>query len=155
MTRLFNEPARGNDSSRKVLADDQARAISVHDFDLEFSEQSGASPSSAASSTRHIRRRLELKGEVCLFPWHSALPLPTNGSASYGHCEAALYLHIREGHYGSVTLDNLKLINIGGQCDMSYQSARGALFRPPHSNRTASCVMKLMGSFCGNRPLSH
>lgn len=62
-----------------------------------------------------------LKGEgVVCCPCTVPCPCRTNGGASYGHCEATLYLHIKEGHYGQVTLNDLNVVDTSGACGMSY-----------------------------------
>ncbi len=89
-----------------------------------------------------------LKGEgVVCCPCAVPCPCRTNGGASYGHCEASLYLHIREGHYGTVSLSNLKLVNTSGACAMSYQKLAALYFDRSVGVEQQTAFMKLMASF--------
>ena len=63
-----------------------------------------------------------LKGEgVVCCPCAVPCPCRTNGRATYGHCEATLYLHVGEGNYGDVPFKNLDVVDTSGPCGMSYQ----------------------------------
>ena len=83
----------------------------------------GDEPQPAHSRTAHSTGAdWHLKGEgVVCCPCAVPCPCRTNGSATYGHCEATLYLHVGEGHYGAVRLNNLNVVDTSGPCGMSYQ----------------------------------
>ena len=83
----------------------------------------GGAAGPAASRTAHydgVDWHLKGEGVVCC-PCAVPCPCRTNGGATYGHCEATLYLHIREGHYGQVPLSNLQVVDTSGPCGMSYE----------------------------------
>jgi hypothetical protein len=64
-----------------------------------------------------------IKGEgiVCC-PCTVPCPCRYNAPPSYGHCEATLYLRIKQGHYGDVSLDDMQLIESSGMCATCYQN---------------------------------
>jgi hypothetical protein len=89
-----------------------------------------------------------LKGEgiVCC-PCTAPCPCRTNDKASYGHCEATLYLRVRQGHYGPVSLNNLSLVNTSGNCAMSYDHLAALYFDRATSREQRQAFLKLMASF--------
>jgi hypothetical protein len=89
-----------------------------------------------------------LKGEgiVCC-PCKVPCPCRTNGKASFGHCEATLYLHVREGHYGPVNLDNMHVVNTGGACAMSHEHFAALYFDHETTREQQAAFLKLMASF--------
>ena len=89
-----------------------------------------------------------LKGEgiVCC-PCKVPCPCRTNGKASFGHCEATLYLHVRQGHYGPVNLDNMHVVNTGGACAMSHEHFAALYFDRETSREQQTAFLKLMASF--------
>ena len=44
-----------------------------------------------------------------------------NAKPSFAHCEATLFLRIKQGHYGDVNLDGMNLVTGGGMCAIDYQ----------------------------------
>jgi hypothetical protein len=88
-----------------------------------------------------------IKGEgmVCC-PCKVPCPCRSNGKASYGHCEATLYLRIRQGSYGPVNLDNMKIVNISGDCAMSYSHVAALYFDRAASHDQQVAFLKLMSS---------
>jgi len=89
-----------------------------------------------------------LKGEgiVCC-PCTAPCPCRTNDKASYGHCEATLYLHVRQGHYGPVNLNDMRLVNTAGNCAMSYAHLAALYFDRATSRDQQEAFLKLMASF--------
>jgi hypothetical protein len=89
-----------------------------------------------------------LKGEgVVCCPCKVPCPCRTNDKASFGHCEATLYLHVRKGHYGPVNLDNMRVVNTGGACAMSYEHLAALYFDAETSAEQQAAFLKLMASF--------
>jgi hypothetical protein len=106
------------------------------------------------SSARHYTFSSEakedwhLKGEgVVCCPCTVPCPCRTNGAASYGHCEATLYLHVREGYYGAVDFGDLKVVNTSGPCAMSYQHLAALYFDDSAGVEHEIAFMKLLASF--------
>lgn len=89
-----------------------------------------------------------IKGEglVCC-PCRVPCPCRTNDRASYGHCESALYLHVRQGHFGAVNLNDMHLVNIGGACAMSYEHLAALYFDRSTTTEQQDAFLKLMSSF--------
>jgi hypothetical protein len=78
-----------------------------------------------------------------------AVPCPcrTNGGATYGHCEATLFLHIQEGHYGQVPLNNLNVVDTSGPCGMSYEKL-SAIYLDSHTRpEVRAAFLKVLASF--------
>ena len=91
-----------------------------------------------------------LKGEgVVCCPCSVPCPCRTNGSATYGHCEATLYLHIREGHYGHVGLDGLSVVDTSGSCGMNYEKLAALYFDRSAGSAVQEAFLKLLASFLG------
>jgi hypothetical protein len=89
-----------------------------------------------------------LKGEgIVACPCRVPCPCRTNGKASFGHCEATLYLHVRQGHYGPVNLDNMHVVNTGGACAMSHEHFAALYFDREASREQQAAFLKLMASF--------
>jgi hypothetical protein len=90
----------------------------------------------------------QLKGEgVVCCPCTVPCPCRTNGSPTYGHCEATLYLHIRAGHHAGVRLDGIDLVNTSGSCAMSYQHLAALYFDSSVAPEQQAAFMKLLASF--------
>jgi len=89
-----------------------------------------------------------LKGDgVVCCPCRVPCPCRTNGKASFGHCEATLYLHVRQGHYGPVNLDNMRVVNTGGACAMSREHFAALYFDRETGPEQQAAFLKLMASF--------
>ena len=103
----------------------------------------------AASHTAHYDGAdWHVKGEgVVCCPCAVPCPCRTNGVASYGHCEATLYLHIREGHYGEVSLNNLEVVDTSGPCGMSYEKLSAIYLDPRTSPEVQAALFKVLASF--------
>ena len=106
-------------------------------------------PASAHSRTAHSTSSdWHLKGEgVVCCPCAVPCPCRTNGGSTYGHCEATLYLHIREGHYGSVRLDNLNVVDTSGACGMSYEKLAAMYLDPSTPPEVQEAFLQLMAGF--------
>ena len=63
--------------------------------------------------------RLKGDGVVCC-PCRVPCPCRTNANPSYSHCEATLFLRIKQGHYGDVNLDGMNLVSSEGMCAIDY-----------------------------------
>ena len=89
-----------------------------------------------------------LKGEgVVCCPCAVPCPCRTNGGPTYGHCEATLYLHVREGHYAEVPLNDLQMVDTSGSCGMSYEKL-SAMYLDSHvPPRVQAAFLKLLASF--------
>jgi hypothetical protein len=85
-------------------------------------------------------------GVVCC-PCKTPCPCRTNGKASYGHCEATLYLRVFAGHYGAVKLDGLQVVNTSGACSMSYKQLAALYFDRSAGMEEQTAFMKLLASF--------
>lgn len=89
-----------------------------------------------------------LKGEgVVCCPCTTPCPCRTNGKATYGHCEATLYLRIQEGHYGRVKLDGMQLVNTSGACAMGYKRVAALYFDRGTTPEEQAAFMQLLASF--------
>ncbi|HET7102066.1 MAG TPA: DUF1326 domain-containing protein, partial [Terriglobia bacterium] len=90
----------------------------------------------------------KLKGEgiVCC-PCAVPCPCRSNAAPSYGHCEATLYLRIKEGRYGSVDLRGMQLVDSGGMCAVHYQKLSALYFDRSASPAQQAAFMKLLASF--------
>jgi hypothetical protein len=58
-----------------------------------------------------------------------------------------MYLHIREGHCGTVKLNNVQLVNTAGSCAMSYQHLSALYFDQSASPEQQQAFMKVVASF--------
>ena len=74
-------------------------------------------------------------------------PCRINGSATYGHCEATLYLRIKQGHYGDVDLGGMQMVRSGGMCAVNYERLSALYFDSSASAAQREALMKLMASF--------
>jgi hypothetical protein len=89
-----------------------------------------------------------LKGEgVVCCPCAVPCPCRTNAGATYGHCEATLYLHVAEGHYGSVRLNNLNVVDTSGACGMSYEKLSAIYLDPSTPPEVEEAFLELLASF--------
>jgi hypothetical protein len=89
-----------------------------------------------------------LKGDgVVCCPCKVPCPCRTNSPPSYGHCEATLYLRIKQGNYGAVSLDGMNVVNSGGMCSVSYQRLSALYFEPTASRSQQLAFMELLASF--------
>jgi len=112
-------------------------------------------PTPAASQPKMIHydgADWHLKGEgiVCC-PCTVPCPCRTNSQPSYGHCEATLYLRVREGHYGSVDLSGMQLVDSGGMCAISYQRLAALYFDRSSTPAQQAAYMKLVASFASKQ----
>ena len=89
-----------------------------------------------------------LKGEgiVCC-PCGVPCPCRSNGKPSYGHCEATLFLWIKQGHYGDVNLDGMNLVSSGGMCAVAYEPLAALYFSSSDSPERQAAYLALRSSF--------
>ncbi len=108
-----------------------------------------AVPGAASSQTaRYDGEDWHLKGEgVVCCPCAAPCPCRTNGGPTYGHCEATLYLHVREGHYGKVNLKDLRAVDTSGACGMSYEKLAALYFDRSAAPEAQAAFAKLLASF--------
>jgi len=89
-----------------------------------------------------------LKGEgVVCCPCRVPCPCRSNGKPSYGHCEATLYLRIKQGHYETVNLDGMELVESGGMCAINYRKLSALYFSSSDSPARRAAFMRLTSSF--------
>ena len=107
-----------------------------------------SSNSATSASVRYDGADWKLKGEgiVCC-PCTVPCPCRSNGPASYGHCEATLYLRIRQGNYGDVDLGGMQAVRSGGMCSVNYERLSALYFDSSTSAAQRAALMKLMASF--------
>jgi hypothetical protein len=110
----------------------------------------GSNPSSSASA-RYDGADWKIKGEgiVCC-PCTVPCPCRTNGPPTYGHCEATLYLRIKQGSYGGSDLGGMQTVRSGGMCSVSYERLSALYFDSSASAAQREALMKLMASFSQN-----
>lgn len=108
-------------------------------------------PSPAHSRTvRPTGADWHLKGEgVVCCPCAVPCPCRTNGGATYGHCEATLYLHVSDGHYGDVRLKNLNVVDTSGPCGMSYERLSAIYLDRATPPEVQEAFLQLLASFSG------
>jgi hypothetical protein len=91
-----------------------------------------------------------LKGEgVVCCPCRVPCPCRSNGKPSYGHCEATLYLRIKQGHYENVNLDGMELVQSGGMCAINYRTLSALYFGSSENPVRQAAYMKLMSGISG------
>jgi hypothetical protein len=107
-----------------------------------------ATSQNASKRVRYDGSDWHLKGDgiVCC-PCTVPCPCRTNDVPSYGHCEATLYLRIRQGHYGSVSLDGMQLIDAGGMCAINYNQLSSVYFDTSASPAQQTAFMEIVASF--------
>jgi hypothetical protein len=89
-----------------------------------------------------------LKGEgVVCCPCAVPCPCRTNGGSTYGHCEATLYLHIKEGHYENVSLNDLNTVDTGGMCSVNYEKLSAIYFDQSTPPEVQEAYLQLQASF--------
>ena len=90
----------------------------------------------------------KLKGDgiVCC-PCSVPCPCRTNGPPTYGHCEATLYLRIKQGNYGDRDLGGMQIVRSGGMCSVNYEKLSALYFDSSASAGQREALMKLMASF--------
>jgi hypothetical protein len=109
-----------------------------------FAQSTGMS----AGVAPHDSADWSLKGEgVVCCPCRVPCPCRSNGKPSYGHCEATLFLRIEQGHYETVNLDGLKLVESGGMCAISYRKHSAIYFDSSESPERRAAYMNLASSF--------
>ena len=82
-----------------------------------------------------------------MLPLRRPLSRRTNGRTTYGHCEAALYLHVGEGHYGAVPFKNLDVVDTSGSCGMSYEKLSAIYLDRGSPLGVREAFLQLLASF--------
>jgi hypothetical protein len=75
-----------------------------------------------------------------------------NAKASFAHCEATLFLRIKQGQYGNVNLDGMNLVNSGGMCAIDYQKRAAVYFSSSDSPERQAAFIALNSSFSSTSP---
>jgi Protein of unknown function (DUF1326) len=70
-----------------------------------------------------------------------------NAKPSFAHCEATLFLRIKQGHYGDVNLDGMNLVSSGGMCAIDYQHRAALYFSSSDSPERQAAFIALHSSF--------
>jgi hypothetical protein len=70
-----------------------------------------------------------------------------NGKPSFAHCEATLFLRIKQGHYGDVNLDGMNLVSSGGMCAVDYQPVSALYFSSSDSPERRAAFIALESTF--------
>jgi hypothetical protein len=110
-------------------------------------EHIGAPKLAQARTAHSTGADWHLKGEgVVCCPCAVPCPCRTNGGSTYGHCEATLYLHINEGHYGDVRLNNLNFVDTSGPCGMSYEKLSALYLDPSAPPEVQAAFLNLLAS---------
>ena len=93
-----------------------------------------------------------LKGEgVVCCPCAVPCPCRTNGSPTYGHCEATLYLRVQEGYYGKVNFKNLDVVDTSGSCGMSYEKLSAVYMDESTPPEVLEAFLQLLASFSATK----
>lgn len=109
--------------------------------------QESAPPPAHTYAAKSSGADWHLKGEgVVCCPCAVPCPCRTNGGATYGHCEATLYLHVAEGHYGNVALNNLNAVDTSGPCGMSYEKLSAMYLDPSTPPAVREAFLQLLAS---------
>jgi len=110
--------------------------------------QCGVPPPGHARKAHSSGADWHLKGEgVVCCPCGVPCPCRTNGKATYGHCEATLYLHVSDGHYGDVRLRNLNMVDTSGPCGMSYERLSAIYLDRATPPEVQEALLQLLASF--------
>ena len=110
-----------------------------------FAKPQAAEPAPAAHP-RAASWRLKGDGVVCC-PCRIPCPCRTNAKPSFAHCEATLFLRIKQGHYGDVNLDGMNLVSSGGMCAIDYQLVDAVYFSSSDSPERRAAFIALKSSF--------
>jgi len=123
-------------------------AITIVCIPISGIAQSSSSVAVRSATVHSSGADWHLKGEgVVCCPCAVPCPCRTNGSPSYGHCEATLYLHVREGHYGKVEFKGLDAVDTSGACGMSYEKLSAVYLDPSASPEVREALLQLLASF--------
>src|SRR6266568_3971501 len=110
--------------------------------------QSNAAGRAHSRTAHSMGADWHLKGEgVVCCPCAVPCPCRTNAGSTYGHCEATLYLHISEGHYGRVGLNNLNVVDTSGPCGMSYEKLSAIYLDRSTPPEVQEAFLQLLASF--------
>ena len=122
--------------------------IAILGFPAVGTTQGGAPQQSHSRTAHSTGADWHLKGEgVVCCPCAVPCPCRTNGRATYGHCEATLYLHVGEGNYGDVPFKNLDVVDTSGPCGMSYQKLSAIYLDRGTPPGVQEAFLQLLASF--------
>ena len=110
-----------------------------------FAQSPGGEPPTVVTPGR-ASWSLKGDGVVCC-PCRVPCPCRTNSKPSYGHCEATLFLRIKQGHYGDVSLDDMNVVDTGGMCAIEYHPLSALYFSSSDSPERQAAYMKLISSW--------
>jgi len=75
-----------------------------------------------------------------------------NAKPSFAHCEATLFLRIKQGQYGDVNLDGMNLVTSGGMCAIDYQLVEAVYFSSSDSPERQAAFIALKSTFSSSPP---
>jgi len=107
--------------------------------------QSPGTESAGVDHSEGANWSLRGEGVVCC-PCRVPCPCRTNDKPSYGHCEATLYLRIKQGHYDNVNLDGMNVVESGGMCAINYHPLSNIYYSSSDSLERRAAYMKLTSS---------
>lgn len=90
--------------------------------------------------------KLKGDGVVCC-PCTVPCPCRSNSTPSYGHCEATLYVRIKQGRYGKISFAGMQVIDTGGMCAVGYKPLSALYFDRSASQAQRFAWEKLIASF--------
>ncbi|MGO8787734.1 MAG: DUF1326 domain-containing protein [Terriglobia bacterium] len=115
-----------------------------------FAKPPGGKPAGAAhpgAASWHLKG----DGVVCC-PCRVPCPCRMNAKPSFAHCEATLFLRIKQGQYGDVNLDGINLVSSGGMCAIDYQLVQAVYFSSSDSPERQAAFIALKSSFSSTPP---
>jgi hypothetical protein len=75
-----------------------------------------------------------------------------NAKPSFAHCEATLFLRIKQGQYGDVNLDGMNVVSSGGMCAVDYQLVEAVYFSSSDSPERQAAFIALKSTFSSSPP---
>jgi hypothetical protein len=75
-----------------------------------------------------------------------------NAKPSFAHCEATLFLRIKQGQYGDVNLDGMNVVSSGGMCAVDYQLVEAVYFSSSDSPERQAAFIALKSTFSSVPP---
>ena len=75
-----------------------------------------------------------------------------NAKPSFAHCEATLFLRIKQGQYGDVNLDGMNLVTSGGMCAIDYHLLAALYFSSSDSPERQAAFIALKSTFSSTPP---
>jgi hypothetical protein len=75
-----------------------------------------------------------------------------NAKPSFAHCEATLFLRIKQGQYRDVNLDGMNVVTSGGMCAIDYQPLAALYFSSSDSPERQAAFIALKSTFSSTPP---